>query len=216
MEHGRGGPLRRQGHEDAALRLSHHAPITAVPTTPTAARTTGPTCTTASRTTTRCRRRTTPTTRVRRSGATIVMVAGVKYLMSKDGSYSKQTTSSDGKTVVSVGAGPTGREHQDAAGPARARDRRRHHVLRERQRVLPACHERDAGELRRGDAARRCRVRSRAAAPTSRSCSSTRCTSRPTASTTCRISPPDGKELYVMVDAAADAAARRPDRVLAT
>ena len=39
-------------------------------------------------------------------GATILMIAGVKYLMSQDGSYSKQTTTSDGKTAYQAVPAP--------------------------------------------------------------------------------------------------------------
>lgn len=41
-------------------------------------------------------------------GATILMVAGVKYLVSQDGSYSKQTTTSDGKTAYQSVPAPQG------------------------------------------------------------------------------------------------------------
>ena len=41
-------------------------------------------------------------------GATILMLAGVKYLMSQDGSYSKQTTTSDGKTAYQAVPAPQG------------------------------------------------------------------------------------------------------------
>ena len=41
-------------------------------------------------------------------GAIIVMVAGVAYMMGKDGSYSKQTTSSDGKVVYQSVPPPSG------------------------------------------------------------------------------------------------------------
>ena len=41
-------------------------------------------------------------------GATILMIAGVKYLMSQDGSYSKQTTTSDGKTAYQSVPAPQG------------------------------------------------------------------------------------------------------------
>ena len=41
-------------------------------------------------------------------GATILMIAGVKYLMSQDGSYSKQTTTSDGKTTYQAVPAPQG------------------------------------------------------------------------------------------------------------
>jgi hypothetical protein len=41
-------------------------------------------------------------------GAIIVMVAGVSYMMAKDGSYSKQTTSSEGKVVYQSVPPPTG------------------------------------------------------------------------------------------------------------
>ena len=41
-------------------------------------------------------------------GATILMIAGVKYLMSSDGSYSKQTTTSDGKTAYQAVPAPQG------------------------------------------------------------------------------------------------------------
>lgn len=41
-------------------------------------------------------------------GATILMIAGVKYLMSSDGSYSKQTTTSDGKTAYQSVPAPQG------------------------------------------------------------------------------------------------------------
>lgn len=39
-------------------------------------------------------------------GATILMVAGVKYLVSQDGSYSKQTTTSDGRTAYQAVPAP--------------------------------------------------------------------------------------------------------------
>jgi hypothetical protein len=42
------------------------------------------------------------------AGATILMLAGVKYLVSKDGSYSKQTTTSDGKTAYQSVPAPAG------------------------------------------------------------------------------------------------------------
>ena len=41
-------------------------------------------------------------------GATMLMIAGVKYLMSQDGSYSKQTTTSDGKTAYQSVPAPQG------------------------------------------------------------------------------------------------------------
>ena len=41
-------------------------------------------------------------------GATMLMIAGVKYLMSQDGSYSKQTTTSDGKTADQSVPAPQG------------------------------------------------------------------------------------------------------------
>ncbi len=41
-------------------------------------------------------------------GATILMIAGVKYLVSQDGSYSKQTTTSDGKTAYQAVPAPQG------------------------------------------------------------------------------------------------------------
>ena len=41
-------------------------------------------------------------------GAMILMLAGVKYLMSQDGSYSKQTTTSDGKTAYQSVPAPQG------------------------------------------------------------------------------------------------------------
>lgn len=41
-------------------------------------------------------------------GAVVLMVAGVAYLMSKDGSYSKQTTSSEGKVVYQSVPAPEG------------------------------------------------------------------------------------------------------------
>jgi hypothetical protein len=41
-------------------------------------------------------------------GAIIIMVAGVAYMMGKDGSYSKQTTSSDGKVVYQSVPPPQG------------------------------------------------------------------------------------------------------------
>ena len=41
-------------------------------------------------------------------GATILMIAGVKYLMSQDGSYSKQTTTSDGKAAYQAVPAPQG------------------------------------------------------------------------------------------------------------
>jgi hypothetical protein len=41
-------------------------------------------------------------------GATILMIAGVAYLVSKSGSYSKQTTSSDGKVVYQSVPAPAG------------------------------------------------------------------------------------------------------------
>ena len=41
-------------------------------------------------------------------GAIIIMVAGVAYMMGKDGSYSKQTTSSDGKVVYQSVPPPAG------------------------------------------------------------------------------------------------------------
>ena len=92
-------------------------------------------------------------------GATILMIAGVKYLMSQDGSYSKQTTTSDGKTAYQAVPAPQGADDGDAAGDARARDRRGHHLLPQRQRVLPARDERRAGIVRGGDGTRRGRVR---------------------------------------------------------
>jgi hypothetical protein len=42
------------------------------------------------------------------AGAMILMVAGVKYLMSQDGSYSKQTTDSQGKTAYQSVPAPQG------------------------------------------------------------------------------------------------------------
>ena len=53
------------------------------------------------------------------------MIAGVTYLMSQDGSYSKKTTTSDGKTCYQAVPAPQGATHHDAAGDARARDRSR-------------------------------------------------------------------------------------------
>ena len=47
-----------------------------------------------------------------------------------------------GQGGLPVGASAAGREHQDAAGHARACDCLRHHVLRQRQRVLPSGDER--------------------------------------------------------------------------
>src|SRR5262245_16316000 len=41
-------------------------------------------------------------------GATILMIAGIKYLVSQDGSYSKQTTTSDGKTAYQSVPAPQG------------------------------------------------------------------------------------------------------------
>ena len=41
-------------------------------------------------------------------GAMVLMVAGVAYLMSQDGSYSKQTTNSDGKVAYQVVPAPQG------------------------------------------------------------------------------------------------------------
>ena len=41
-------------------------------------------------------------------GAILIMVAGVAYMMGKDGSYSKQTTSSDGKVVYQSVPPPSG------------------------------------------------------------------------------------------------------------
>ena len=41
-------------------------------------------------------------------GATILMIAGVKYLVSQDGSYCKQTTTSDGKTAYQAVPAPQG------------------------------------------------------------------------------------------------------------
>src|SRR5512137_1206409 len=41
-------------------------------------------------------------------GAMMIMVAGIAYLMAKDGSYSKQTTSSEGKVVYQSVPPPTG------------------------------------------------------------------------------------------------------------
>ena len=41
-------------------------------------------------------------------GAIILDVAGVSYLMAQDGSYSKQTTSSDGKIVYQSVPAPQG------------------------------------------------------------------------------------------------------------
>jgi hypothetical protein len=41
-------------------------------------------------------------------GAIIIMVAGISYMMAKDGSYSKQTTSSDGKVVYQSVPPPQG------------------------------------------------------------------------------------------------------------
>lgn len=41
-------------------------------------------------------------------GATILMIAGVKYLMSQDGSYSKQSTTSDGKMAYQSVPAPQG------------------------------------------------------------------------------------------------------------
>ena len=45
-------------------------------------------------------------------GAMMLMVAGVAYLVSKDGSYSKQTTSSEGKIVYQSVPAPTGAKLQ--------------------------------------------------------------------------------------------------------
>ena len=41
-------------------------------------------------------------------GATILMIAGIKYLVSQDGSYCKQTTTSDGKTAYQAVPAPQG------------------------------------------------------------------------------------------------------------
>ena len=41
-------------------------------------------------------------------GATILIIAGVKYLVSQDGSYCKQTTTSDGKTAYQAVPAPQG------------------------------------------------------------------------------------------------------------
>ena len=93
-------------------------------------------------------------------GAIVVVVVGTTYLMSKDGSYSKKTTSSDGKEVYQAVPAPQGATIKTL--PA--------------ERVLVTVsgttyyvnanafyrrvHERDAGDLRRRDAACRGRVRS--------------------------------------------------------
>jgi hypothetical protein len=45
-------------------------------------------------------------------GAMMLMVAGVAYLVAKDGSYSKQTTSSEGKVVYQSVPAPTGAQMQ--------------------------------------------------------------------------------------------------------
>ena len=60
---------------------------------------------------------------------------------------------------VPGGARAAGRRDGDAAGDARARERRRHHLLCQRQCVLPARDERRAGVVRGGDGTSRGRLR---------------------------------------------------------
>ena len=81
----------------------------------TAGRTTDRTPTMASRTTTRSPCPTTPITSSLPVGAMIIMVAGVSYLMSQDGSYSKKTTDSQGKAAYQSVPAPAGSAAQDSS-----------------------------------------------------------------------------------------------------
>ena len=92
-------------------------------------------------------------------GATIVIILGVTYLVSQDGHYCKQTTTSDGKTTYQAVPAPQGAAMAGVAGDARARERHRHDLLSQRQCVLPARDERRAGIVRGGDGTSRGRLR---------------------------------------------------------
>ena len=92
-------------------------------------------------------------------GAVVVMVArrGVPDVQGRE--LQQEDDEQRGQRGLSVSAPASGRQHQDASGDARARDRLRHHVLRQCQCVLPSRHERQPGDLRDRDGARRGRVR---------------------------------------------------------
>ena len=125
-------------------------------------------------------------------GAIVVVVVGTAYLMSKDGSYSKKTTSSDGKEVYQAVPAPQGatiktlpaeRVLVTVSGTtyyvnANAFYRRVMNGTQETFVVVTP----PAGVV----FVQRYR-------PTSRWCSSTPCTSPRRGSTTCRISRPTGK-----------------------
>ena len=102
------GPYGGRVTTTLPVGVSHHHLLRPAVLLVRRAPTTGPTCTTGCTTTTRCRCPTTPTTSSPPVGAIIVMVAGVSYLMSQDGSYSKKTTSSEGKEVYQSVPPPQG------------------------------------------------------------------------------------------------------------
>ena len=172
LHEGRGRAVRRQGHDDAAVRLSHDRRITAAPTTRYGGCYYRPVhAITACTTTTRCPCRTTPTTASPPVGA--IIDHGRRHRL-HDGQGRQLQQADDeqrGQGRLPVGAAAPGRQHQDASRRARARDGVGHDLLPERQRVLPARGERRPGDVRDRDAAGRRRCSSPRCPPTSRSCS---------------------------------------------
>ena len=84
----------------------------------------------------------------------IIVIGGRRDVLDVEGRQLQQEDDEQrGHGGVPVGAGAAGREHQDAAGRARARHRLGHHVLPVLERVLSTGDERGAGELRHRDAA---------------------------------------------------------------